>query len=136
MTQIGEKTSNSHRQALRNFFLAAAGLVLLIGAATWAANIAPAGAPPIFSPGLGILITVLGVAGFAIATRRYFERTDEHDRSANLWGLSLAWLAISVVAPAWWLLAHSGVLPPIDFGIVYLISAVVGAAVWTWLRFR
>ena len=79
MTQMGEKASDSHRHSLRNFFLTAAGLVLLIGAATWAVNIAPAGTPPMFSPGLGILITTVGVAGFAIATQRYLQEAIASD---------------------------------------------------------
>ena len=136
MMQMGEKVSDGRRHALRNFALTASGMMLLIWLAIGAANVAPAGTAPMFSPVIGILIAAACVAGFSIPTWRYLMRTDEHDRVANLWSLSVAWLVIPVIAAAWWLLAHSSLLPPVDPVTVFLISAGVSAIIWTWLRFR
>ncbi|CAN5371317.1 hypothetical protein BH10PSE12_BH10PSE12_30140 [soil metagenome] len=136
MTPRSEQALDGHRQALRTFFLTAGVVLLLLCIALKAANIAPAAATPMFTPMVGMMIVAGGVAGFTINTWRDLLRTDEHDRAANLWSLSLSWLAIMVITPAWWLLAHSAVLPPVDGLTAYLISAGVGAVVWTWLRFR
>lgn len=83
-------------------------------------------------------IAVVAAFGISLITWQiwFLLRTDEHDRYAHLWSGTWAWLSIAVMAPSWWLLNKAGVLPAPDALQIFLASAVVGVAAWTWMRFR
>lgn len=138
MTKLAENAAfgGGRRHALRNMSLAGVGLAVLLVLALSVFNEAPIGAPRNFSPLSGILIVAVGSIGFLAFVGHYLKRTDEHDLSANLWSFSWAWLTFSVIAPAWWVLNHSGLAGPVNFWAVFGISAVVSGIVWAWLRLR
>lgn len=84
---------------------------------------------------LAALITIVGIAALIL----YHRAVDDHEERAYLWGSQLAYYFLVVAFPAWWLLERGGVVPPIDTAIAFvaiLLSFVVQAAVWAWLKFR
>jgi len=134
--KMGEKPRPGSRHALRNYMLLSiAGGVALV-AALIGLNQNPTGQPMSFSPLAGLLILAIGLVTFVLATMRYVKRTDEHDLMANLWGLSLGWLAMVVMGASWWVLHHSGLAGPVDSWPILITSSLVAGAGWAWLRFR
>jgi len=137
MTKLAEKAAfGGGRHALRNMSLALGGLGAILVIALSLLNEAPTGAPRNFSPISGILIVAVGSIGFLAFVGHYLKRTDEHDLSANLWSFSWAWLTFAVIAPAWWVLNHSGLVGAVNFWAVFAISTIVSGIVWAWLRLR
>lgn len=84
---------------------------------------------------LAALFTVVGVAAIAL----YHRAVDDHEERAYLWGSQFAYYFLLVAFPAWWLLERGGVVAPMGIGIAFiavLISVLIQAAVWAWLKFR
>ncbi len=136
--KMAEKPSGSpkNRHALRNVSLMSGGLAVAIVVAMTLLNHNPPGAPPAFTPVAGVLMAIGGLIAFIALTILYMKRTDEHDVTANLWGLSMGCLFFVGAGPVWWILNHSGLVGPVNFWAIYFISAVVAAGVWAWFRFR
>jgi hypothetical protein len=86
-------------------------------------------------PGAIIVAGVLSLF-FIGSTLWFLKMTDEHDRNAHLWSMTWAWLSIAVMTPSWWLFAKAGMARPVDAMQIFTASAFVGAAVWTWNRYR
>lgn len=137
-TKMDEKfaSKDKRRHPLRDLFLTAGVVGVAVIAAVTLLNRNPPGQEPGFSPVAGIAIIIGGLIGYVALTVFYMKRTDEHDMNANLWGLSYGYLFFAGAAPAWWMLNHSGLAEPVDFWALYIISALVSASVWSWLRFR
>lgn len=90
----------------------------------------------IFDPVPGVMIAAVTVIGFSAITYYHLKRTDEHDRQANLWAFSLAFVTFGVVVLGWKMVSHTGLLGPVDPGSAFMICATVGCIVWCWMKFR
>lgn len=88
--------------------------------------------PAIF---LAVLITIVGFGAITL----YHRAVDDHEERAYLWGSQFAYYFLLVAFPAWWLLERGGVVAPLGTGVAFvaiLISVLIQAAVWAWLKFR
>lgn len=61
---------------------------------------------------------------------------DDHEERAWLWAGLAGWYAFIVPAPVWWVLHRAGLAPPADAMLLFLLSMVVNAIVYLWLKFR
>jgi len=90
----------------------------------------------VYDPVIGILMSFGAAIAFIAITYYHFARTDEHDRIIHLWSFTWGFLTYCVIVPAWWILTQSGLLGPVNYQHVFVISAIVVSIVWAWLRFR
>ena len=88
------------------------------------------------SPGFAIGASLLWVGGLAIGMTFYHRSIDDHEERAYLWAGVAGWYAFIFPAPAWWALHRAGLAPPVDVMLLFLLSLIVNAAVWAWLKFR
>ena len=91
------------------------------------------------APSIAILLAFLITAAFLVTLVLYHRAVDDHEERAYLWGSQVAYYFLILAFPAWWLLERGGMVHPITTGsafIAILISFVVQAAVWAWLKFR
>ena len=102
------------------------------------ASLNPFGTQPIAAP-IAILLAVLVTGFFSVAVALYHRTINDHEERAYLWGSQLAYYFLVLALPAWWLLERGGIVGPITTGIAFiaiLISFLVQAIVWAWLKFR
>jgi hypothetical protein len=91
------------------------------------------------APSIAILLALLITGAFLVALVLYHRAIDDHEERAYLWGSQIAYYFLILAFPAWWLLERGGIVQPITTAsafIAILISFVVQAAVWAWLKFR
>jgi hypothetical protein len=91
------------------------------------------------APGVAIALAVLVTAVCIAAIALYHRAIDDHEERAYLWGSQLAYYFLIVAFPAWWLLERGGIVGAITTGTAFvavLLSAVVQAGVWAWLKYR
>lgn len=86
--------------------------------------------------GFAIGASLFWVLGLAIAMTLYHRAIDDHEERAWLWAGLAGWYAFIVPAPVWWVLHRAGLAPPADAMLLFLLSMVVNAIVWLWLKFR
>jgi hypothetical protein len=91
------------------------------------------------SPGIAIALAVLVTTVCVVAIALYHRAIDDHEERAYLWGSQLAYYFLVVAFPAWWLLERGGIVGAITTGTAFaaiLVSFIVQAGVWAWLKFR
>ena len=91
------------------------------------------------APGVAIALALLVTAVCIAAIALYHRAIDDHEERAYLWGSQLAYYFLIVAFPAWWLLERGGIVGAITTGTAFvavLLSAVVQAGVWAWLKYR
>ncbi|WP_428627210.1 hypothetical protein [Sphingopyxis sp.] len=76
------------------------------------------------------------ILGLAISMTIYHRAIDDHEERAWLWAGLIGWYAFIVPAPVWWVLHRADLAPPVDAMLLFLVSMVVNAIVWAWLKFR
>lgn len=74
--------------------------------------------------------------GLAISMVIYHRAIDDHEERAWLWASTAGWYAVIFPAPVWWVLHRAGLAPPADVMLLFLLSMVVNAIVYLWLKFR
>ncbi len=102
------------------------------------ASLNPFGTEPIAAP-IAILLAVLVTGFFSVAVALYHRTIDDHEERAYLWGSQLAYYFLVLALPAWWLLERGGIVGPVTTTAAFvaiLISFLVQAIVWAWLKFR
>jgi hypothetical protein len=95
----------------------------------------PFGKGPV-DPTIALLLSALWIGGMGLSILIYQRNIDDHEKQAYLWGGLAGFYAVVFPAPAWWLLARAGMLPPVDGMILFLFSLVANAIVYFWLKFR
>jgi hypothetical protein len=91
------------------------------------------------APGAAIALALMVTAACIAAIVLYHRAIDDHEERAYLWGSQLAYYFLIVAFPAWWLLERGGIVAGISTGTAFaaiLISFVVQAGVWAWLKYR
>ena len=91
------------------------------------------------SPGLATVLAILVTVVCIVAIALYHRAIDDHEERAYLWGSQLAYYFLIVAFPAWWLLERGGIVAAMSTGIAFaaiLISFVVQAGIWAWLKYR
>lgn len=84
---------------------------------------------------VSIVVSILLTASLVI----YFRTIDDHEERAYLWGSNVAFHALALAFPLYWLLARGGLVPTLTIGIallIVLLSCIVQAAVWALFKFR
>lgn len=113
----------------------------LIAAALMRSGQSDLGTDPFFSnsaltPGIAIALALLWSVGIGIAVTVYQRTVDDHEKHAYLWAGLAGYYAFAIPAPAWWVLSRANLLPPVDAMTLFVLSMVVNAAVYLWLKFR
>lgn len=91
------------------------------------------------SPGVAITLASLSAIAFIVAVALYHRAIDDHEQQAYLWGSQVAYYFLIVAFPVWWFLQRGGLIPAMNVGTVIvalLLSFIVQAAVWAWLKYR
>lgn len=88
------------------------------------------------SPEIAITLALIWGVGISIAVFIYQGAIDDHERHAYLWAGLAGYYAFIVPAPVWWVLARADLAPPVDAMLLFVLTLVVNAAVWLWLKFR
>jgi hypothetical protein len=88
------------------------------------------------SPDFAIAVAALYVIGLTAACLAYHRAIDDHEERAWLWAGLAGWYAFVLPAPAWWVLRRAAVAPPVDAMALFILSLLVNAIVWLWLKFR
>ena len=91
--------------------------------------------PPAIATVLAVLVTAVCIVAVAL----YHRAIDDHEERAYLWGSQLAYYFLIVLFPAWWLLERGGIVGALTTGTAFvavLLSFVVQAGVWAWLKYR
>jgi hypothetical protein len=109
--------------------------ILLLRSGVPATSVFTAPIAPAVAIVLALLVTAVCIAAIAL----YHRAIDDHEERAYLWGSQLAYYFLIVAFPAWWLLERGGIVGAITTGTAFvavLLSAVVQAGVWAWLKYR
>jgi hypothetical protein len=61
---------------------------------------------------------------------------DEMEESAYREGTYYAFYAYAIGAPLWWVLWRGGLVPAPDGIVIYYVTIMVCAVVWTWKKYR
>lgn len=88
------------------------------------------------TPDFAIGASAAWVIGLAVCMILYHRAIDDHEEHAWLWASTAGWYAFIFPAPVWWVLHRAGMAPPADAMILFLLSLVVNAIVYLWLKFR
>lgn len=131
----------SRRKRLYWASLAGAGLVGAFAGALLHSGRSSTGVDAIFSYGIlsptsAVALAILWIGGLAIAITLYHRSIDDHEERAYLWACLAGWYAFIFPAPAWWVLHRAGMAPPVDAMLLFILSLIVNAIVWAWLKFR
>lgn len=99
------------------------------------------GGDPFFSnspltPGVAMILALLWSVGISIAVIVYQRSVDDHEKQAYLWAGLAGYYAFIVPAPAWWVLARADLVPPVDAMLLFVLTIMVNAVVYLWLKFR
>ena len=139
------KSASAYEKKYWNVWLAIVAISAPVGAIS-AILLLGSGAPPssVFTnapiaPTLAIVLAVLVTAVCIAAIALYHRAIDDHEERAYLWGSQLAYYFLIVLFPAWWLLERGGIVGTITTGTAFvavLLSFVVQAVVWAWLKYR
>ena len=84
---------------------------------------------------LALVIAALWGVGLPLGCLFYHRYADEQDQHAYLWACTMGWYVFVVLTPTWWVLGRGGLTPPVDIGVIFLVSMVVNALVWLWKRY-
>jgi TRAP-type C4-dicarboxylate transport system permease large subunit len=138
------KDASAYEKKYRNVWLAIVAIsapvgaiiaILLLRSGVPATSVFTAPIAPGLAIALAFLITAVCIAAIAL----YHRAIDDHEERAYLWGSQLAYYFLVVAFPAWWLLERGGIVGAITTGTAFaaiLVSFVVQAGVWAWLKFR
>ncbi|AMG74203.1 hypothetical protein [Sphingopyxis granuli] len=88
------------------------------------------------TPGFAIAAALCWTIGLAIAMILYHRAIDDHEEHAWLWASTAGWYALIFPAPVWWVLHRAGLAPSPDAMLLFLLTLVVNAVVYLWLKFR
>jgi hypothetical protein len=88
------------------------------------------------SAGFAIGASFCWTVGLAVSMILYHRAIDDHEQRAWLWASTAGWYAIIFPAPVWWVLHRAELAPPADVMLLFLLSMVVNAIVYLWLKFR
>lgn len=99
------------------------------------------GADPFFSnspltPGIAVILALLWAIGISVAVTVYQRTVDDHEKQAYLWAGLAGYYAFVIPAPAWWVLSRASLLPPVDAMALFMLTILVNAAVYLWMKFR
>jgi len=128
----------------RRYWLAL-GLAALAGAiiGTWSAadGDTPVGTVAMIAdgpanPGFAIGASLLWLLGLAVSMILYHRAIDDHEERAWLWASLAGWYSFVFPAPVWWMLHRADLAPPVDAMLLFLLSLVVNAIVYLWMKFR
>lgn len=84
-------------------------------------------------------IAIGAIAGWLLAMALawwWHASADEHERQANAVGAIAGAALFAAAAPAWWVAARAGILPPPDAMILWCAVMVVWMIGWFWRRYR
>ena len=81
----------------------------------------------------GVAMTVIGLPWVAIAYHRFI---DEQEERAILWSSLFGYYLVLGVGLVWTFLAKAGLVPPLDFIILMLVTFVPMFGVFFWLKYR
>lgn len=88
------------------------------------------------NPDFALAASALWFIGIGAACIAYHRAIDDHEERAWLWAGLAGWYAFVLPAPAWWVLHRAAVAPPVDVMVLFIVSMLVNAIVWLWLKFR
>lgn len=99
------------------------------------------GADPFFSnspltPEIAIILALLWAIGISVAVIVYQRTVDDHEKQAYLWAGLAGYYAFLIPAPAWWVLSRANLLPPVNAMALFVLTILVNAAVYLWMKFR
>lgn len=146
MTDTGqtEKTRRPMSPRRKKYWLAlvAAGVIGgIIG--SWIVADQPAGRNAIeiassgaLSENFAIGASLFWTLGLALCMTLYHRAIDDHEERAWLWAGLAGWYAFIFPAPVWWVLHRAELTPPVDAMLLFILSMVVNAVVYLWLKFR
>lgn len=82
-------------------------------------------------------IVIIGIAaGWAWATLKMLQRTDELDISDHLWSCTIAFCGFCLLVPAWAGLAYVRLIPEPGVWSVFLITIVMSYAAYLYRKLR
>jgi MFS family permease len=139
------KSASTYEKKYWNVWLAIVAISAPVGAIS-AILFLGSGMPPgkVFTsapiaPGIAIALALLVTAVCVGAVALYHRAIDDHEERAYLWGSQLAYYFLIIAFPAWWLLERGGIVGAITTGTAFaavLLSFIVQAGVWAWLKYR
>lgn len=88
------------------------------------------------SPGFAIGASLLWLLGLAVSMVLYHRAIDDHEERAWLWASLAGWYSFVFPAPVWWMLHRANLAPPVDAMALFLLSLVVNAVIYLWMKFR
>lgn len=88
------------------------------------------------TPQFAFIAAALWVIGIGVACIAYHRALDDHEERAWLWAGLAGWYAFVIPAPVWWVLHRAALTPPVDVMVLFILSMIVNAIVWSWLKFR
>jgi hypothetical protein len=88
------------------------------------------------SPEIAVALALIWGIGISIALFVYQRTVDDHERQAYLRAGLAGYYAFVIPAPAWWVLARASLAPPVNAMQLFMLTIVVNAAVYLWLKFR
>lgn len=131
------------RQQRRRFWLTlgAIGLVgvpvgMLVGFNAGRHDVGIAEAAAMLSGPAAIAIVAAYALAMVIGTSLFVRVIDEVELLDNLWGSAAGFYAYVILFPAWWLLAATGVAPPVDHWLVFIASSLVATGIYGWRKWR
>src|SRR3546814_18698192 len=72
----------------------------------------------------------------AVSRFLYPRAIDEHEDRAWLWVSRADCSSFVFPAPVWWMLHRAVLAPPVDAMALFLLSLVVNAVIYLWMKFR
>lgn len=131
----------SRRKRMYMASIVGSGVLGLVTAMLMQANESNSVADPFFSnsalsPDIAITLALIWSVGITVAVIVYQRSVDDHERQAYLWAGLAGYYAFVIPAPAWWVLARADLAPPVNAMALFVVTMVVNAAVYLWLKFR
>jgi hypothetical protein len=84
---------------------------------------------------IGLVIAAILAIGIPTTFYKWHKSIDEQEEKAVLWANTLTLYFGTTFWFAWWALATTKRVPPVDLMIVALASALISVAYWAWKKF-
>jgi hypothetical protein len=84
---------------------------------------------------IGLVIAAIIAIGIPTTFYKWHKSIDEQEEKAVLWANTISLYFGLVLWLAWWVLAATKRVPPVDLMTVALVTAVVSLAYWAWKKF-
>lgn len=83
----------------------------------------------------GLIVSSIIAIGIPFTFYKWHTSIDEQEEHAVLWGNTLMLYFGTTLWLAWWVLAATKLVPPVNLEIVLLASAFLSIAYWAWKKF-